>query len=196
MLCNGMFFWFLHVGGVLLFFFFFIVMDWEMGNCFSTRKSKTTAFCVEWPFRLCAWTTNKKNTMKCSMGKHSELDSPLCCSSSAPNQFNWTKMELCYPYYLKRRGLILLFCRILPIIPEDSGLQRISTADSLWKENYCPWESFFNGYIGWMSRRIKKVQKILAQFSEIEDVYDMRCVLCIWHDVSWHDLTCFRKNVL
>lgn len=110
---------------------FFIVMNWEMGNCFSTRKSKTTAFCVEWPFRLCAWTTNKKNTMKCSMGKHSELDSPLCCSSSAPNQFNWTKMELCYPYYLKRRGLILLFCRILPIIPGDSGLQRISTADSL-----------------------------------------------------------------
>jgi len=50
------------------------------------------------------------------MGKHSELDSPLCYSSSAPDRFNWTKMELYYPYYLRGRGLILplagmLVCR-------------------------------------------------------------------------------------
>lgn len=91
----------------------FIVMDCEMGNCFSISKGKTTAFSVEWPFWLCTWTTDKKNTIKYSTGKHSELDSSLCHSSSVPDQFNWTKMELYHPYYLKERSLILPLTRML-----------------------------------------------------------------------------------
>lgn len=91
----------------------FIVMDCEMGNCFSISKGKTTAFSVEWPFWLCTWTTDKKNTIKYSMGRHSELDSSLCYSSSAADQFNWTKMELYHPYCLRQWGLILPLTRML-----------------------------------------------------------------------------------
>lgn len=131
----------MRVGFLGFFFFFLIVMDCLMGNCFSIRKSKTTAFSVKRPFRLCAWTTNRKNIIKCSMGKQSELDSLLCYSSSAPDEFNWRKMELYHPYYLKGRGLIMPFCRIPPVGSGDSGIL-ISTSDSLWGENSCPWESF------------------------------------------------------
>lgn len=91
----------------------FIVMDCEMGNCFSISKGKTTAFSVEWPFWLCTWTTDKKNTIKYSTGKHGELDSSQCYSSSVPDQFNWAEMEPYHPYYLQQRGLILPLTKML-----------------------------------------------------------------------------------
>lgn len=166
----------------------FIVMDCEMGNCFSIKKGKTTAFSVEWPFRLCAWTTNKKNTMKYSMGKHSELDSPLCYSSSAPDRFNQRKMDLYHPYYLRGRSLIVPFTRIL-VCREWALLIHRGEVITVHGNP-------FYGCTGWMSWRIKTMKKSLAQSTEMEDVYHMICVSCTQPDVSWHDMTCFRKNVL
>lgn len=157
-----------------------------MGNCFSIRKGKTTAFSVEWPFRLCAWTTNKKNTIKYSMGKHSELDSPLCYSSSAPDWFSWTKMELYHPYYLRGRGLILPLTKIL-VCREWALLIHCG-------ERITVHGNPFYGCIGWMSWRIKIMKKILPQSTETEDVCHMVCVLYTRHDVSWCDMTCFMKN--
>lgn len=148
----------------------FIVMDCEMGNCFSISKGKTTAFSVEWPFWLCTWTTDKKNTIKYSMGKHSELDSSLCYSSSVPDQFNWTKMELYHPYYLKQRGLVLPLTKML-ICREWALL-------TLCKENYYPWGSRV-----WR----KAWPRILR--------WRMWCVYHI-HNRMYPDVACFMKNVL
>lgn len=152
-----------------------------MRNCFSIRKSKTTAFSVKWPFRLCAWTTNRKNTIKCSMGKQSKLDSLLCYSSSAPEEFNWRKMELYHPYYLKGRGLIVLFCRIPPVRPGHSGIL-ISTADSLWEEKSCPWESFLMAIVAQCHEEsrlnVMKNQDCTKKLGP--EYWDGECV---WHDV-------------
>lgn len=130
----------------------------------------------------------QKNTMKYSMGKHSEPDSPLCYSSSAPDRFKWTKMELYHPYYLKGRGLILPLTRTL-VCREWTLLIHCGKIITVRGDP-------FYDCIAWMSWRIKTVKKILAQSTEMEDVYLMICVSCTWHDVSWHDMTCFMKNVL
>lgn len=155
----------------------FVVMDREMGNCFSIKKAK----------QLLSVLNDLLDYVHEPQTKRTQLNAPwasLTHHDVTPvlHQIGSTKQGWGFTTHAVW-GEKVSFCPSTEFWFAENKPCSFTVEGELLSMGI-----LFYGCNGWMSWRIKTMKKSLAQRTVVEDVYHMIWVSCIQHDISWHDV--------